>query len=76
MFTNQKLSLKVSEHNRYSRKQIASLMPNLIHSLDSSSLCLLHNDFVSSYPEENLSFFSVHDCFVTTCDKVFRLKTI
>lgn len=49
-------------------------MPNLIHSLDASSLSLLYEEFSKIY--ENCQFFSVHDCFGTLCDKVFVLKTI
>lgn len=53
-------------------------MPNLIHSLDASSLTLLYERFAASYESNNnfTQFFSVHDCFATTCDKVYLLKTI
>jgi DNA-directed RNA polymerase len=49
-------------------------MPNLIHSLDGSSLSSLYYEFSQSY--NNPQFFSVHDCFATTCDKVETLKTL
>lgn len=53
-------------------------MPNLIHSLDGTSLNLLYNQFEMSFDKIKAKpqFFSVHDCFGTTCDKVFILKTI
>lgn len=52
-------------------------MPNLIYSLDGTSLNLLYDQFMVSFPKNNNpQFFSVHDCFGTTCDKVFILKTI
>jgi len=45
--------------------------------LDGSSLSLLYEQFASSFsPYEAIQFFSVHDCFGTTCDKVDILKTI
>ena len=55
-------------------KQIRALMPNLIHSLDATSLSLLYNIFLRKYPEAQ--FFSIHDCFATTFDKVTFLKEI
>ena len=49
-------------------------MPNLIHSLDATSLCLLFKRFCELY--ETPQFYSIHDCFGTTADKVFTLKTL
>ena len=52
-------------------------MPNLIHSLDSTSLSLLYEQFIHSFNLKHATLFlSVHDCFGTTCEKVFTLKTI
>jgi DNA-directed RNA polymerase len=51
-------------------------MPNLIHSLDATSMSLLHKQFSSIYGDQFIQLYSVHDCFGTTCDKVFVLKTI
>ena len=51
-------------------------MPNLIHSLDGTSLSLLYEQFQASFYKEPSQFYSVHDCFGTTCDKVYLLKTI
>ena len=61
--------------NKYDKqKQITSLMPNLIHSLDASSLILLYEHFSSL--NNNPQFFSVHDCFATTGDKASLLKVL
>jgi len=70
-----KLNLKVTKENFDKNKQARALMPNLIHSLDATSMCKLYNFFMKSY-NENAQFFSIHDCFGTTADKVFLLKTI
>ncbi len=50
-------------------------MPNLVHSLDGTSLSLLHEKFSINFGN-NAQFFSVHDCFGTTCDKVDLLNTL
>nr|YP_009543520.1 DNA-dependent RNA polymerase [Coniothyrium glycines]AYU74410.1 DNA-dependent RNA polymerase [Coniothyrium glycines] len=77
MYSKVKLNLKVTIKDKYDKKkQIRALMPNLIHSLDASSLSLLYTEFIKSYSYNDVQFFSVHDCFATTCDKVFRLKTV
>ena len=76
MYSKAKLTLKTSIKGKYDKnKQIRALMPNLIHFLDSSSLSLLFEDFSKSY-NDSVQFYSIHDCFGTTSDKVFRLKTI
>lgn len=49
-------------------------MPNLIHSLDATSMYLLHKSFSKTYDDPQ--FFSVHDCFGTTTDKVATLKVM
>lgn len=52
-------------------------MPNLIHFIDATSINLLYEQFIKSFDNKDLTqFYSVHDCFATTCDKVFLLKTI
>lgn len=62
------------------QKQIRALMPNLVHSLDATSLSLLtdmffNNPIISSPDEaESLNsdnpknFFAIHDCFATTAN--------
>lgn len=47
-------------------------MPNLIHSLDATSLILLYKQFSTLYKEPQ--FYSIHDCFGTTCGKVYSIK--
>ena len=54
-------------------KQMTALMPNLIHSLDASSMSQLFHRFHERYPE-NHNFYALHDCFATTCEKIGRLK--
>lgn len=77
MHSKVKLNLKVTIKDKYdSNKQVRALMPNLIHSLDGSSLSLLYEQFISAFDNKLVQFFPVHDCFGTTCDKVFILKTI
>ena len=78
MYSKVKLNLKITIKNKYDKKkQIRSLMPNLIHSLDGSYLSLLYEKFSHLYcNDETLQFFSIHDCFATTCDKVSNLKTL
>lgn len=48
------------------RKQIRTLMPNLIHSLDAASLALLYN----KYSLTNKCMFAIHDCFAVPIPNV------
>ena len=74
-FAYSRLKLKISSKQDYDKKkQIRALMPNLIHSLDATSLALLFSRFSKEFHEPQ--FFSIHDCFGTTADKVFLLKTL
>ena len=75
-YSKTKLNFKVSSKNEYDkRKQSNALMPNLIHSLDASSLCMLYNIFRKEFGD-TVQFYSIHDCFGTTADKVSMLKTL
>ena len=49
-------------------------MPNLIHSLDAHSMTSLFYFFSRKY--NDLQFYSVHDCFGTTADKIDTLKNL
>lgn len=53
-------------------KQVRALMANLIDSLNVTYLSLLFNKFLNQF--DNPQFFSIHDCFGTTCDKVTCYK--
>ena len=76
-YSKTKINLKVSLTKYDKNKQVRSLMPNLIHSLDGTSLSLLYEKFSSLFNEsKNVQLFSVHDCFGTTFDKVSSLKTL
>jgi len=56
-------------------KQTTALMPNLIHSLDATSMTLLYNEFCEIY-SENTNLFTIHDCFATTSERIENLMTI
>lgn len=54
-------------------KQKRSLMPNLVHSLDATSLCLLVDSFCNYLKKnkfENANIFTIHDCFATNYNKM------
>jgi DNA-directed RNA polymerase len=75
MYSKTKLNLKVSIKDKFDKnKQVRALMPNLIHSLDTTSLSLLYDKFTTNFNKPQ--FYSVHDCFGVTMDKVFMLKTL
>lgn len=74
-YSKTKLTLSIVRKNEFDKnKQITALMPNLIYSLDANTFCTLYQTFSIRF--NNPQFFSVHDCFATTFDKVFLLKTI
>ena len=60
------------------KKQKTALMPNLIHSLDSSVLFLLYNSFYAFVDGDNniVNFYSVHDCYGISAKYVENLITI
>jgi DNA-directed RNA polymerase len=49
-------------------KQKRATMPNLIHSLDATTIALLHNNI-----KDIKNLYTVHDCFATTVDYIPRL---
>lgn len=75
LYSKTKIKIQITDKDKYDKnKQIRALMPNLIHSLDASSLNLLYNKFSEIY--KNPQFLAIHDCFGTTLDKVFILKNM
>lgn len=71
-YTKNLLNLSVLDKKNFNRnKQRIALMPNLVHSLDAASLCLV---IVNYFKEnENVNFYSIHDCFAVPCNKVNNL---
>jgi DNA-directed RNA polymerase len=77
MHSKTKINLKTTVKDKFDNKrQLRSLMPNLIHSLDATSMSLLHKQFMLHYEDQHAQLFSIHDCFGTTCDKVVVLKAV
>lgn len=75
LYSNTKVNITVLNPDKFNKnKQVRALMPNLIHSLDSTSLSLLYDKFYNVY--NHVQFYSIHDCFATTMDKVDTLKTL
>lgn len=84
-FNNVKTALSLTIIDKIkidTRKQKTALMPNLIHSLDSSVLFLLYNSFYNNIHMDNsvnnkvVNFYSVHDCYGVSCKYVENLITI
>lgn len=57
----------------YPIKQRNAAMPNLIHSLDASSIALLYDVYCKEVAN---NIYTVHDCFAVTADKVDTLINI
>ena len=55
-------------------KQIHALMPNLIHSLDASSLAMLYDKL--SKISTNPLFFSINDCFAVPATNIETIKML
>lgn len=71
-FTHRNINLKSTDINKYDNaKQTRALIPNLLYSLDATSLVLLYSKFCIQY--KDVQFFSIHDCFGTTADKIFSV---
>ena len=54
-------------------KQIRALMPNLIHSLDATSLALLTENFFNYSNSDIKNLYSIHDCFAVTGNNIQTL---
>lgn len=76
-FSFQKDILKIDIINNQmfdKKKQDLALMPNIIHSLDAATLTLVITKFFKE--TSSVSFYSIHDCFAVTCDKMQILTDI
>nr|QWO71374.1 RNA polymerase [Termitomyces sp. DKA64] len=68
-YTNNLLNLSVTIKNKFNeQKQKIALMPNLVHSLDAASLCVVMTKYFKEIDNKNL--YSIHDCFAVPCNKV------
>jgi len=71
-YTKNLLNLTVLNKKQFNKnKQKIALMPNLIHSLDAASLCLVIVNYFKQI--DNINFYSIHDCFAVPCNKVNNL---
>ena len=72
-------NIKVLKKNVVNKqKQIRALMPNLVHSLDAASLCLIVDMFSQEMRNKSVpfNFFGIHDCFAVTANNVPNLIKI
>ena len=68
-FVNTKYTFKSYQRESYDlRKQKRATMPNLIHSLDATTIAILYNSFKSIG-----ALYTIHDCFGVTANNVPRL---
>lgn len=78
-YNKRRITIKYTDDQHLDKnKQVVSLIPNLIHSLDTTSLMLLYEKFfsINKSINKNISVFTVHDYFATTCNKVYNLLMI
>ena len=77
-FRKNTYTLKINKNRINKSKQIRALMPNLIHSLDAASLCLIIDMFNQSYNNNSnrINFFCIHDCFAVTANNIENLIKI
>jgi hypothetical protein len=66
------LTLSINSKKIDARKQSNALMPNLVHSLDSTTIVLLKYH-IDKHTGKNTSMYTIHDCFAVTADQVMNL---
>ena len=72
IYTKNLINLTVLNKKKFNEnKQKIALMPNLVHSLDAASLCLVIINYFKQI--DNVNFYSIHDCFSVPCNKVNNL---
>lgn len=70
-FSDKELSLTITDSTKLNKtKQRNALMPNLVHSLDSTSLILLFYSLKKCKNDGFINFYSVHDCYGVTAENV------
>lgn len=73
-FINSRYNFRFIVENKFDlRKQSNAAMPNLIHSLDASSIALLYKDLSANNTRD---LYTTHDCFAVTADKVELLISL
>src|SRR5436305_5296223 len=71
-YTKSSFTIKVNCNKFNNQKQIRAFMPNLVHSLDATSIALLVDYYFKiKFPENNI--YTIHDCFAVTTDRVETL---
>lgn len=71
-YNKSKFVLKIPDRNTLNKnKQITAFMPNLVHSLDATSMTMLLKLYFENYSSNNI--YTVHDCFAVTCNNVSNL---
>jgi len=69
-YSDSSISLKMRTKNLDGSKQTRAFMPNLIHSLDSSSLTILLNKYFNNTLLDVKNIYTIHDCFAMPMNHV------
>lgn len=76
-FSEKEITLTITNKNKIdSIKQRNALMPNLVHSLDATTMILTYHSLKSINKKGYENFYSIHDCFGVTADNVGLLISI
>jgi len=76
-FSKSKIKLSVYKNKLDLAKQSRAFMPNLIHSLDATSLMLLVNNYFSNDELDCKNIYTIHDCFAMPMNHVeFIIDTL